>query len=37
MWGVDEPFYSYRAGSAVDASRELKLFIRVPTLYLNND
>lgn len=35
--GLDEPFYSYRVGLTVQASRRLSLYNRVPTLYLTND
>lgn len=35
--GLDEPFYSYRVGTVVHASRELGVHRVVPTLYLTND
>lgn len=35
--GLDEPFYNYRVGQTVHASRELDVYNRVPTLYLSND
>lgn len=35
--GLDEPFYNYRVGQTVHASRELGVYSRVPTLYLSND
>ena len=35
--GLDEPFYNYKVGLSVHASRELKVYNRVPTLYLSND
>lgn len=35
--GLDEPFYNYRIGTTVHASRELKVYNLVPTLYLSND
>lgn len=35
--GLDEPFYNYRIGTTVHASRELKIYNLVPTLYLSND
>lgn len=35
--GLDEPFYNYRVGTTVHASRELKIYNLVPTLYLSND
>ncbi len=35
--GLDEPFYNYRIGLTVHASRELKVYTRSPTLYLSND
>ncbi|TAJ55227.1 MAG: arginine N-succinyltransferase [Nevskiaceae bacterium] len=35
--GLDEPFYNYRVGLTVHASRELGIYNRVPTLYLSND
>lgn len=35
--GLDEPFYSYRVGLTVQASRRFSLYNRVPTLYLTND
>lgn len=35
--GLDEPFYNYRVGSTVHASRELEVYNLVPTLYLSND
>lgn len=35
--GLDEPFYNYRVGTNVHASRELKVYNFVPTLYLSND
>ncbi|MGH8457344.1 MAG: arginine N-succinyltransferase [Stenotrophobium sp.] len=35
--GLDEPFYNYHVGVTVHASRVLKIYNRVPTLYLSND
>lgn len=35
--GLDEPFYNYRVGTTVHASRELHVYNLVPTLYLTND
>ncbi|HZS80701.1 MAG TPA: arginine N-succinyltransferase [Herbaspirillum sp.] len=35
--GLDEPFYNYRIGTLVHASKELKVFSRMDTLYLSND
>jgi arginine N-succinyltransferase len=35
--GLDEPFYNYRLGLTVHASRALKIYNRHPTLYLSND
>ncbi len=35
--GLDEPFYNYRVGTTVHASRELKVYNLLPTLYLAND
>jgi arginine N-succinyltransferase len=35
--GLDEPFYNYRIGTTVHASRELKIYNLTPTLYLAND
>ncbi|MDP3858437.1 MAG: arginine N-succinyltransferase [Stagnimonas sp.] len=35
--GLDEPFYNYRVGLTVHASRELGIYNQVPTLYLSND
>ncbi|SEQ98108.1 arginine N-succinyltransferase [Solimonas aquatica] len=35
--GLDEPFYNYRVGLTVHASRRLQVYRRVPTLYLAND
>jgi arginine N-succinyltransferase len=35
--GLDEAFYNYHIGLTVHASRELKIYNRVPTLYLSND
>lgn len=35
--GLDEPFYNYRLGLTVHASRSLQVYRRVPTLYLSND
>lgn len=35
--GLDEPFYNYRIGTTVHASRELHIYNLVPTLYLTND
>ena len=35
--GLDEPFYNYRIGTLVHSSRELKVFTKMETLYLNND
>jgi arginine N-succinyltransferase len=35
--GLDEPFYNYHVGKTVHASRELKVYNQMPTLYLSND
>lgn len=35
--GLDEPFYNYRVGLQVQASRPLDVYTRVPTLFLTND
>lgn len=35
--GLDEAFYNYHVGVTVHASRELKVYNRIPTLYLSND
>ncbi|HUS23416.1 MAG TPA: arginine N-succinyltransferase [Candidatus Binatia bacterium] len=35
--GLDEPFYNYHVGTTVHASRELKVYNLLPTLYLSND
>src|SRR5690606_21012169 len=35
--GMREPWYSYRVGLTVTASRELDVYRRQPTLFLNND
>src|SRR4051794_12469635 len=35
--GLDESFYNYHVGTTVHASRELKIYNRIPTLYLSND
>ncbi|MBI3171911.1 MAG: arginine N-succinyltransferase, partial [Hydrocarboniphaga effusa] len=35
--GLDEPFYNYHVGATVSASRALKVYNLVPTLYLSND
>ena len=35
--GLDEPFYNYRVGLTVHASRELNVYTQSPTLYLSND
>lgn len=35
--GLDEPFYSYRVGLTVQASRRFDIVRRTPTLYLTND
>lgn len=35
--GLDEPFYNYRLGLQVFASRRFEVYNRVPTLYLTND
>ena len=35
--GLREPWYSYRVGTVVHASRELGIFTRTPTLFLSND
>ena len=35
--GLDEPFYNYRIGTTVHASRELQVYNLTPTLYLSND
>lgn len=35
--GMREPWYSYRVGLTVTASRELEVYRQQPTLFLNND
>lgn len=35
--GLEEPFYSYRTGTVVHASRELAVHRTLPALYLSND
>jgi arginine N-succinyltransferase len=35
--GLREPWYSYRVGTVVHASRELGIFTETPTLFLSND
>ena len=35
--GMSEPWYNYRVGAAVHASRELGLYRRLETLFLSND
>ena len=35
--GMREPFYNYRVGTIVHASRELGVYRKTPTLYLSND
>ena len=35
--GMREPWYSYRVGLTVTASRELNVYRQQPTLFLNND
>lgn len=35
--GLREPWYSYRVGTVVHASRELAIFTQTPTLFLSND
>lgn len=35
--GLEQPFYTYRAGIMVHASRELSVWNKMPTLYLSND
>jgi arginine N-succinyltransferase len=35
--GLEEPFYNYRIGTLVHASRELNVYSRMQTLYLSND
>jgi arginine N-succinyltransferase len=35
--GLREPWYSYRVGTVVHASRELGIFTQTPTLFLSND
>jgi arginine N-succinyltransferase len=35
--GLDQPFYTYRKGIMVHASRELKVWSKMPTLYLSHD
>lgn len=35
--GLDEPFYNYRLGLTVHASRKFDVYTRVPTLFLTND
>lgn len=35
--GLDEPWYNYRVGAAVHASRELGIYRRLETLFLSND
>ena len=35
--GLDEPWYNYRVGTLVHASRALDVYSAVPTLFLSND
>ncbi len=35
--GLSEPWYNYRVGTLVHASRELGVYTSVPTLFLSND
>jgi arginine N-succinyltransferase len=35
--GLDEAFYNYHVGTTVHASRVLKVYNKIPTLYLSND
>lgn len=35
--GLDEPFYNYHVGLTVHSSRVMKVYNRIPTLYLSND
>jgi arginine N-succinyltransferase len=35
--GLREPWYSYRVGQVVHASKELGIFTQTPTLFLSND
>ncbi|TXH04941.1 MAG: arginine N-succinyltransferase [Nevskiaceae bacterium] len=35
--GLEDAFYNYHVGVTVHASRELKIYNRIPTLYLSND
>jgi arginine N-succinyltransferase len=35
--GLDEAFYNYHVGLTVHASRVLKVYNKIPTLYLSND
>jgi arginine N-succinyltransferase len=35
--GLDEVFYNYRVSTMVNASRELDVHVRTPTLHLSND
>lgn len=35
--GLDEPWYNYRVGTSVHASRELNIYRRLNTLFLTND
>ncbi|HBV77475.1 MULTISPECIES: arginine N-succinyltransferase [Vibrio] len=35
--GLDEPWYNYRVGTLVHASKELSVYSRMPTLFLTND
>jgi arginine N-succinyltransferase len=35
--GLDEVFYNYRVSTVVNASRELDVHVRTPTLHLSND
>ncbi|CAG0981924.1 arginine N-succinyltransferase [Burkholderiales bacterium] len=35
--GLDEPWYNYRVGTLVHASRALDVYTAVPTLFLSND
>ena len=35
--GLDQPFYNYRLGTMVHASRQLGVYTKMPTLYLSND
>jgi len=35
--GLDEPWYNYRVGTLVHASKELNVYNALPTLFLSND